>query len=270
MKRFTRLVPLLFTLVFAGLTSGAPLHAADTPAAAQSRNFTFAWTPAPFPELDFLKERLQEISNRYKAGMADKRELAEVERQWRQLDEHRPYRFAVRSEGGPLRELLAEMGRDKEINLSVINAGDSSDLDLVLPAFELRNANWSMLIEVLSNFVATRGLLLKLAGSDYPNLDLAKTVLCVMRRNEAPEARRSSDSAFESFQLADYIHRAQTVDVVVDAIRGGWALVPGSDQAALRIKFHPETKLLLVSGPASATQVARQIVAGLQKKPVLN
>lgn len=269
MKRFTHLVPLLFVLVLAGLPSGAPLHAADKPAAAQSRKFTFEWTPIRFPELDFQAERLQEVSNRYKAGAADKRELADAELHWSQLHDHRPYRFAVRSEGGPLRELLAEMSRDKDINLTVINAGDSSDLDLVLPAFELRNANWPMLIEVLSNFVATRGLLLKLAGSDYPNLDLAKTVLCVMRRNEAPEARRSAESAFESFQLGDYINNTQTVESIVDAIRTGWALLPGSDQDALRIKYHPETKLLLVSGPASATQVARQIVNGLRKKPVV-
>lgn len=263
-KRSLALLRSLALVVF--LASPISFTRAATSAAQPGDKFKLTWERLDLPENQMARKQWSDANERARSGMVSKEELAPLQFNLEHLESLRPYRFTLHSEGGTLREFLTALSRDKEVNLTLINAGAPSDLDLILPPFDVRNANWNMIVEVIANFVATRGLFLKIAGSDQANPDISKSVVCVMRPDSA-DNKRTADAGFESFQIGDYLADTQTIDEIVDAIRTGWGLVPGSSQDALRIKFHPATKLLLVSGPSAATQVAKQVLNGLRKKP---
>ena len=115
-----------------------------------------------------------------------------------------------------------------------------------------------------------RELKLSIAGSDSPNPSESNSVVCVLRRDRswADPAATSRQSEFESFSLADQLSAKLTIDDVSDAIQSAVKLAAGDPTGSLRIKFHPATKMLFVSGPEAATRIARQVVASLQKNPV--
>ena len=105
--------------------------------------------------------------------------------------------------------------------------------------------------------------------SGAPDGRVSQSVVCVLRSTDsASDAKRASQPAFESYQLAEFIYADQTLEVIFDAIYTAWSIDPKHDPASLRLKFHPGTKLLFVSGPAPATTITRQVVAGLRKNPV--
>lgn len=278
--RPARLTRLLALGLAAALTSPLlTIRAADAAAVVAAKTapekFKVTYTRADPPELSLLDERVTLLNNQYKSGVGSKEELMQLMFTRDRMLQNRPYLLTIHSEGGTLRELLAAFSVGREPTLTVINGGESSDLDIPVPAFDLRNAHWLTVIEVISNFVATRGLLLKTAGSDNDNPNASASITCVMRRAGGADGRQAGEPAFEAFQLTDYIVRDKTVDddmvqTITEAIRAGWAIVPGADQSALRLKYHPETRLLLVSGPAPAVQVAKQVIAGLPKKKPAN
>jgi hypothetical protein len=185
------------------------------------------------------------------------------------IEQRMPYLLEIRSGGGPLSALLAAVAREEGVAFELINAAEPSDLEVPLPAFHLRNANWGTIIGVLESFLASRGLSLRHVGGDNPNLNEAKSVVCVLRRIAPPDdPKRGLGLEFVSFQVAENISDAQPIEVIVDAIRTAWELDPAHDPAALRVKFHPGTKILLISGPNSAPKIAEQVVRGLRKNPV--
>ena len=270
-KRFTSLLAAAFVALLA--LQLQPFVCAATAEksgeAAAKEKFQLTWRDAEFPELQFAAKKYQLAQDRFKQGNISAEEVAGLQFNLESLEKRSPYLLNLTSKGGSLREFLAVATGPDERSFTVINAGEPSDLETPLPAFELRNANWGTVMGVLGNILVARGFNLSMAGSDFPDPSVAKSIVCVLRRIEpSADEKRPTAPAFESFQLVDHIYEGQTVDVIVDAIRTAWELDPQHDAAALRLKFHPATKILLVSGPASATTIARQVVGGLRKKPV--
>ncbi len=259
---------LMLVVALAAIIPALPAAEANPSPKQSTAKFEVSWSRLRTPEMEVTQAQLNLLMNRYKSGAATKEELANLEYQFQRAERERPYRLSLTSKGGTVRELLSILSAGSEAKLTLINAGEAADLEIVLPAFELNNASWNMVIEVLSNFVATRGLILKIAGSDGPTLDASGSVVCVMRRADSAEGRRSPETRFESYQLSEYLDTNQTVDVIVDAIQTAWKLNPANDPDALRVKFHPGTKLLLVTGSANATLVATQVIKGLHKVAV--
>ncbi len=231
--------------------------------------FQLSWTRLEPPELKFVAEKLKLADARYLTGTGSNEEVIGLRQDLERIEERAPYRFTIESKGGTLREFLAATSIGSEVTFTLVNAGEPVDLETALPPFNLRNVHWETVIEVLSNFLAARGLQLKLAGSDTSNPAESKSVICVLRRDRSfAEPNRPAPSEFDSFQLSEQIHDTQTVDVIVDAIRSAWELDPSRDPKALLLKFHPATKMLFVSGPGPATTIARQVIGGLRKNPV--
>ena len=235
-----------------------------------SARFEFKWTRHYTADLIEAQGRLQSIKKAFQSGSAPAEEVKFWELRVQDSANRMPYVLGLQSKGGPLSALLPETsGQGLEVSLTLINAGEPADLETELPPFDLRNVNWGTIIGVLQSLLISRGLDLKFVGGDSQDPGTAKSVICVLRRIDPPsETKRSSQAEVESVQLGDYLSGEQTVDVIVDAIRTAWELDPKHDSAALRLKFHPGTKILFVSGPASATAIARQVAAGLRKNPV--
>lgn len=265
------------------LTALALLALLDSPASGQvappdkSKAPAAKSTPAKFelgvsridpPELTQAYRRLESAQQRFRSGNLSKEELAELSYQVEILEQRTPFALLLHSAGGPLSAFLEATSSSRGgVSFTLINAGDPADLETPLPPFTLKNANWAIIIGVLESFLESRGLGLKFVGGDSPNPAEAKSVICVLRRLDPTADAKRTRSELESFQISDNIFKDQTVEVIVDAIRSAWELEPTNDPVALRIKFHPATNLLLVSGPGSATHIARQVIAGLKKKP---
>ncbi len=270
-KRFTSLLAAAFVALLAlqlQPTARAASAEKSGETASQGR-FQLSWSRHSTREFELAEEKFRAAERGFKQGNISAQEVEVLRSILETLHERIPYLFNLTSRGGSLREFLAVATGPEERSFTVINAGEPSDLDTPLPAFELRNSNWGTVMGVLGNILVARGFNLSMAGSDFPDPSVAKSIVCVLRRIEpSADEKRPTAPAFESFQLVDHIYEGQTVDVIVDAIRTAWELDPQHDAAALRLKFHPATKILLVSGPASATTIARQVVGGLRKKPV--
>ena len=273
MKNFlfrSKAVALATLLALPAFAENAPA----TGAAAASPKFKLTWTLAEQPELPFVMEKLQSAEQRFNSGIGSKEELANLRFQIDEIRRRAPLHLSVQSTGGPLSAFLAAAAESKvssELTFTLINAGEPADLETMLPPFSLRNANWGTVIGVLRNFLIIQGLDLDVVGGDRGNPSESKSVVCVMRRVQPPQnIKRAPQSEFESFQLGEYITATQTVEVIVEAIRTAWELDPTYDATAVRLKFHPPTKILLVSGPGPAISVARQVIAALgKKKPIL-
>ncbi len=231
--------------------------------------FTLKWTRGSLPDLQFAQERLAAAEKRVKLGTVPEDVVSGLRHQVWEMERRAPYLLNLKSTGGPLSALVTAASSSGDMSFMVINAGEPADLETQLPAFELRNANWGTLMSVLENILLAQGLQLTLAGSDTPNPAESKSVVCVLRRiKSAPDEKRIYPSDFVSFQLAEHIFEGQSAEVIVDAIRSAWELEPNHDPNALRVKYHPATKILLVAGPGPATNIARQVVSGLRKNSV--
>lgn len=247
------------------------LAASEKPAATDTKTsppkFQLTWKRVALPEMKFFAERLKSAEARHKNGNASNEEVLGLRQDLAKIEERALYRLTIDSAGGTLREFIAATSVDSEVSLTLINAGETIDLEAPLPPFTLRNVSWGTVMEVLGNFLAARGLQLQHTG--LGNVDDAKSVICVLRRvRPIAEPDRLAQPQFDSFQLAEQIHDTQTVDVIVDAIRSAWELDPTHDPKALLLKFHPATKMLFVSGPGPATTIARQVIGSLRKNPV--
>jgi hypothetical protein len=200
-----------------------------------------------------------------KVRQASNEELQVLDSTIRRIEERMPYLLTIRSAGGPLSAFVRAAAKLDGISFELVNAAEPSDLETPLPQFNLRNANWGTVISVLESFLAPRGLALKFAGGDTMNLAEAKSVVCVLEHVGPPQGSSGATDGFLSYQLEENLFEGQSVQVIVDAIRAAWELDPSHDPAALRIKFHPGTKLLLVNGPGAAPRIADQVLHGLKK-----
>ena len=264
-----------FLIAILGLTVAFGLHA-QTPAAKSkspppdSPKFKIDLVRQVTPDITALSRQVEAVARRHKLGQVTQEEL-QTALSALEIAQHRtPSLLNIESLGGSLGEFANIVSSSDQMSVTIINAGEPSDLETTIPPFSLRNANLGTVVNVLATFLHARGLELKTVGGDNPHPPDAKHIVCMLRRLEAsPEQKeRAAATDFESIQLDEHIHGAQTIEAIVDAIRTAWELDPARDPAALRLKFHPPTKILLVSGPSPTSQIVRQVVSGLRKSPV--
>ena len=168
-----------------------------------------------------------------------------------------PVFFNVEFSGGPVSRLIDQVATVKGVSINIIATADQADLSTVLPPFTLRNANVVTVFEVARAMLHDRGLELQPAGGFDHN-----SVTLLLRRLEPKPSGRSPD-IFSSYQLAPYLSY-QSIDDIVTAIHAAWELNPAHDSAALRLKFHPPTAILLVSGPPEAVSLAGNVLSQLR------
>lgn len=255
---------------FTSLTLAQPPRASASEKTAAPGEFLLTWSLSDPAELDLAAKRLELAEARFNRGELQKDELEQIRIITGKMVKNPPALLTIRSGGGPLSAFLAAASKDRERTINLINAGDAADLETQLPPFVLRNVTWATVLNVLDNFLQPRGLRLNFVGGDHPDLNLAKSVVCVLRRNEnSPGAFQSSQTTFESLQLSELIHGEQTIETIVDLIEAAWRFQSGKrDLAGLRMQFHPGSNILLISGPGPAIGVAKQVIASLRKNPV--
>jgi hypothetical protein len=166
---------------------------------------------------------------------------------------HQPY-ISVDFPGGSLAELNAAIKSSGSMSFNLV--GEKSELAAEVPPFSIRNAAPDAFAMALNQVLTARGLNISAAGNmGGPN------AVYVVTKARAPRPV-NEPVVFESFQLEGNLEKA-SIDDIVAAIRTAWELNPENKPDALKMKFHPATKLLLVSGTPSALTVARQVVSTL-------
>jgi hypothetical protein len=176
-----------------------------------------------------------------------------------------PWIFNVDFPGGSLDQLIKSIS---SANAAIFNVvGEKADLATTIPGFSLRNADSESLANALNQLIAPRGLNISRAqgpsfvGPRGPASGPANSSIYVLSRRSAIDR-----PAFDSFQLAPFLEK-QTIDDIVTAIRTLWELNPANRPEALQLKFHPPTKLLLVSGTPEAIAVASKVISRLEGAP---
>jgi hypothetical protein len=168
--------------------------------------------------------------------------------------------FNIDFPGGTIREFLS-VTMKTPASISIISAGEASDLDTPLPPFALRNTNAIVTLQVLARLLMPRGFDLVPMDSG-PN----SAVAVLSRHQDRKPVVRQAQNDFESFQLAHHL-QDQSIDDIVGAIRAAWELDPQRDPNGLRLKFHPATSILLVSGPRDGLNMASKIISQLKQRP---
>ena len=169
--------------------------------------------------------------------------------------------------GGSLSDLITLIGKTNGgVPINVI--GEKNAMATEVQAFTIRNANRDAVLRAI-------GALLRAKGVHVEQVDRGVFIVSGEttkdRRSAAMAAEEAkhllqSRSSFDSFQLGDYIDDQQTVDSIVDVIRSAWTMNPDHDANALQLKFHPATKLLLVSGPPEALQMTSEVIRSLRRE----
>ncbi len=268
-KSILQILAVVLATSLASLASAQPSRTNTSEKAAEPGEFLLAWSLSDLAELEFAAKRLELAEARFNRGELQKDELEHMRIIMGRTVKNAHALLTIRSGGGPLSAFLAAASKDSERTINLINAGDAADLETQLPPFVLRNVTWGTVLNVLGNFLQPRGLDLRFVGGDHPDLNLAKSVVCVLRRIDQPQSvKASSQPEFESLQISDCITDKQTFEIIANAIVTAWEFDPRHIPKSLRLKFHPASGILLVSGPAPATAIARQIVAELRKNPV--
>ena len=269
-KSILPIISVVLATSLASLTSAQSSRASASEKAAAPGEFLLSWDYGNPSEIQIAAKRLELAEQRFKAGNIPQEVIEENRLQLDRIIKSAPRLLTIRSGGGPLSAFLSAASKDHERTINLINTGDAADLETPLPPFVLRYVTWGTVLSVLDNFLQPRGLNLRFLGGDSPDPNLAKSVVYVLQHNgSSPSASQSSQPAFESFQLSELIHGDQTLEAIIDLIESAWRFQSGKpDLAGLRMRFHPETKILLVSGPGPATGIAKQVVASLRKNPV--
>jgi hypothetical protein len=164
--------------------------------------------------------------------------------------------------GGPMTALLAAINKDGG-GFNVV--GEKSDLAIELPALSLRNADAASLANALGGLLQQRGYFLGGSGRNLPG----QNPVFVLRKLALHEIDQRNVGEFQSFQLAPYLD-LQSVDDIVSAIRAAWELDPSNKPEQLRIKFHPSTGILLVSGPRMGIHTVQTVLGQLRRAPDQN
>lgn len=161
--------------------------------------------------------------------------------------------------GGPLGSLLVLMSRENS-GFNVI--GEKVDLNVELPPFSLRNANPTSVATAVGGILMPRGYMLQPAGG----IAVGQLPVYYLRKLSPNEVQQAGLSQFRSFQLGQYLEQ-QSVDDIVGAIRAAWELDPAHVATALRLKFHPPTGILLVSGPTEGVYTVETVLTQLRRGP---
>jgi hypothetical protein len=172
-----------------------------------------------------------------------------------------PRTISVDFPGGTFSALSAAISKTDGAYFNLI--GEQSDLTTELPAFSVRNASPEIFAAALNQLLTPRGLEIKPGGN---MINGEGTVFVIAKSIPRRPVASSEPTQFESYQLGSLLGK-QSVDDIVDAIRQAWELDPTHKANALVLKFHPPTKLLLVSGSSAAINVARQVIAAIASLP---
>jgi hypothetical protein len=162
--------------------------------------------------------------------------------------------------GGTLAQFVALAAKTPGGPVNVI--GEPADLATQLPAFSLQNVHPDLVARALNNFLFGRGLTLVPSGLNVPG---SRDLYTVQRTDKRPRPMMPPPDAFESMQLGPFLEQYK-IDDIVGAIRAAWELDPTHDAGAMRLKFHPPTSILLVSGPPEAIMVASKTVGTLKRR----
>lgn len=161
--------------------------------------------------------------------------------------------------GGTLSQLLSVLSQEKNLTFNLIGAGSPADFETALPPFSLHNVNGVIIAEVLRGLLQSRGYNLQISPID------GNSVTCVLvPLPENNPADPFMQDQFQSFELSPYLVNF-SVDQIVDAIRSAWELNPAHPRDSLRVKFHPGTGILLVSGPMKAVAMTQDIISNLRR-----
>ncbi|MEO5959506.1 MAG: secretin N-terminal domain-containing protein, partial [Opitutaceae bacterium] len=176
-----------------------------------------------------------------------------------------PRLISVNFPGGPFSALVAAADKNSASGFNVV--GEKADLAVELPPFSIRNADASALANALDGLLQPRGYTLQQQSSRAANGP--SPVFFLRKRSASDIAYEQSQLAqrtghFQSFQLGSYIGE-QTVEDIVGAIRTAWELDPAHNSAALRLKFHPPTGILLVSGPPEGINLVQIVLSQLRR-----
>jgi len=154
--------------------------------------------------------------------------------------------------GGSIAQLVAMVNKLGGPGFNLI--GEKEDLGMELPSFSVRNVTPIAFAMALRQLLEPRGL----------TVIVEQNEMFVLRRLST--MRGLEPMRFESFQLAPYLEK-HSIDEIVAAIRMAWELNPQNKPDALQLKFHPPTKLLLVSGTGEAIMVASKVISTLAGAP---
>jgi len=168
-----------------------------------------------------------------------------------------PRLVSVNFPGGSAAALIAAADKSSAEGFNVI--GEKADLAIDVPAFSIRNADPNSLAFALDGILRQRGYTLQ--TNFKPGQGQAP--IFVLRRLNSYE-QRIDGMPFESFQLATYLE-GQSVDDIIGAIHTAWELDPAHRPEALRLKFHPPTNILLVSGPVEGINTVRSVLGQLRR-----
>ena len=144
--------------------------------------------------------------------------------------------------GGSLATFLSNANREGAA-LNVV--GEKSDLAIDLPPMSLRNADSGAVASALSTLLQPRGFMLAQGNLRSGS---GETVW-VLRKLAPHEFQMAGLPQFQSFQLAPFLE-SQTVDDII---------------AALKLKFHPPTGILLVSAPTEGIFVVQSVLQQLRR-----
>jgi hypothetical protein len=158
--------------------------------------------------------------------------------------------------GGTISDLIVAIEKaDGGRPINVI--GDKTAFATEVQAFSVRNADRFGVIEAISRWLDDRqGVVFRQTGDGIFLLEKVPSPQHLLPNGES--------TFFASFQLNPFLSDTQTVDDIVGAIRAAWELDPDHDPAALRIKFHPPTGLLLIAGPPEASTITYSVLKNIK------
>jgi hypothetical protein len=169
----------------------------------------------------------------------------------------KPNVISVDFSGGTIAEFVALVAKSGGPSFNLI--GEKADFAHVLPPFSVRDADIAAVANALNILLASKGLAIISSGG-------GGGVYALMKGNAPVPTAGRDPVLFDTFQLAPFLAN-QSVDDIVDAIRGAWELNPANKADALKIKYHPQTTLLLVSGNQAAINVASKVIDNLKRVP---
>lgn len=157
--------------------------------------------------------------------------------------------------GGTLPDLAAALGK---AGLSISAVGSDEGLKLPLKPFSLRHVAPVSVANVVRELIEPEFDAQRLRFS-CQQASPTTAVFIV-----SPRTSRRPDHLTRSLFAGNVLDR-YSIDDVVDAIRTAWAFDPAHNPDDLKLKFHPGTKLLLISGPPEAVDVASSIMGSLRE-----
>lgn len=162
-----------------------------------------------------------------------------------------PKLITIKFGGGTLEQLVEVINAQSEVPINIV--GDHEGLSAKIPPFSVYNVRGSALVFALNTFVREQGF--ALTGDN--------NLFAVSRTNEMPFPDYRRQTLVVPVNMTPYLGN-QDIDSICDAIRTGCEL-NGKAKSTLVLKFHPPTKLLLISGTQMEVQVAQSIINALSR-----